>query len=111
MALYREAAELSPPSLRSPDISPGRSRCVPWFGIRSRADPVPLVHCSRIPRCTFGRKPNIQLAVPAFAVHPQIQGLSLLIDFLPVHPVTGPLQDAGELVVRRQSPNLPQSPT
>src|SRR4051794_15581820 len=54
---------------------------------------------------------TFQLAVPAFAVHPQIQGLSLLIDSLPVHPVTGPLQDAGELVVCRQPPNLPQSPT
>src|SRR4051794_31169975 len=54
---------------------------------------------------------TFQLAVPAFAVHPQIQGLSLLIDFLPVYPVTGPLQDAGELVVCRQPPNLPQSPT
>src|SRR3954447_15692850 len=53
---------------------------------------------------------TFQLPVPAFAPHPQIQGLSLLIDSLPIYPVTGPLQDAGELVLCRQPSNLPQSP-
>ena len=37
-------------------------------------------------------------------------GLLLLVNLVPVHAVTGPLQDSCEFVVRRQSLNLTRNP-
>jgi len=47
-----------------------------------------------------------QLAVTALAPNPQLQHLVLLVDSLPVHAVTGPLKDSGELVVAWQPLSL-----
>ena len=56
---------------------------------------------------------TFQFAVAALAPHPQIQRLSLLsllVDHLAINPISGPLQDACEFVVRRQLPNYPEVP-
>ena len=53
---------------------------------------------------------TLQFAIPALAPHPQVQRLVLLVDLVPVYPVTGPLQDSGEFVVRGQLLNLTRKP-
>src|ERR1017187_9162699 len=49
---------------------------------------------------------TLQLPVAAFSPDPQLQDLALLVDFLPVHAVSGPLKDSGEVVIGRQLPSL-----
>src|SRR6266568_1517304 len=49
---------------------------------------------------------TLQFPIAALSSHPQIQALLLLVDFLPVHTVSGPLKDARKLVVTRQLPSL-----
>jgi hypothetical protein len=46
----------------------------------------------------------------ALAPHPQVQRLVLLVDLVPVYPITGPLQDSGEFIVRGQLLNLTRKP-
>jgi hypothetical protein len=53
---------------------------------------------------------TFQLAIPALSPHPQIQSLLFLVDRMPVYPITGPMQDSCELVVRRRLPNLAERP-
>src|SRR5215831_5396914 len=53
---------------------------------------------------------TLQFAVPPLPPHPEFKALVLLVDLLPVHAVTGPLQDSCEFVVRGQSLNLTQIP-
>jgi len=43
---------------------------------------------------------TLQFAVPPLTPHPQFQNLALLVDLVPVHPITRPLQDSCEFVVR-----------
>ena len=45
---------------------------------------------------------TFQLPVAALSPDPQLQGLALLVNFLPVHAVSGPLKDSGEVVISRQ---------
>src|SRR5262249_46533298 len=47
-----------------------------------------------------------QFPVPALTSHPQIQGLVLLVQGMPVDLVPGPLEDSRELVIARQSPSV-----
>src|ERR1022692_994846 len=49
---------------------------------------------------------TLQLPVTAFSPDPQLQDLAILVDFLPVHAVSGPLKDSGEVVIGRQLPSL-----
>src|SRR3954463_10674057 len=110
MALYREAAELSAPFTPQSGLHPVNLDV--YRGSEFAPGQIPhrsftaVVYLSELAAAAR----TFQLPVPAFAPHPQIRVLSLLIDFLPIYPVTGPLQDAGELVLCRQPPNLPQSP-
>src|SRR4029077_12147572 len=53
---------------------------------------------------------TLQFAVPALAPYPQLQDLVLLVDLVPVHAVTGPLQDSRKFVVAGQPLNLTQNP-
>ena len=43
-----------------------------------------------------------QLPIAALSPDPQFQSLVLLVDFLPVHAVSGPLKDSGEVIIGRQ---------
>ena len=69
---------------------------------------LPLVNLGNFldPSTTAG---TLQFAVPALPPHPQLQDLVLLVDLVPVHAVTGPLQDSCEFVIGRQSLNLAQN--
>src|ERR1700704_4535251 len=51
---------------------------------------------------------TLQLAAPAFSPYPQLKDLVLVVDSVPGHAVTRPLQD--EFVVARQLLNLTQKP-
>jgi len=50
----------------------------------------------------------LDFAVAAFATDPQPQFFGLLIDFVLVDAITGPVEDFGELVVCQQLPSLAQ---
>ena len=43
-----------------------------------------------------------QLPIAALSPDPQFQSLVLLVDFLPVYAVSGPLKDSGEVIIGRQ---------
>src|SRR5436305_6924698 len=49
---------------------------------------------------------TLQLSVPSFAPHPQLQHLGLLVDDVLVYAVPRPLKNTCELVVSRQFPSL-----
>jgi hypothetical protein len=92
-------------SRHSPDISPGILRCVPSPGTRSTVNPAPPVHRSHTRQGTCVSRRNIPACGSPLAAYPQVQCFLLPVDGLPVHPVAGPLQDAGEFVVSGQRLN------
>jgi hypothetical protein len=46
---------------------------------------------------------TLQPSVPSFAPYPQLQRLRLLVDLVLIDPIPGPVQNPGELAIRRQS--------
>ena len=46
---------------------------------------------------------TLQPSVPSFAPYPQLQRLRLLVNLVLINPIPGPVQNPGELTIRRQS--------
>jgi len=54
---------------------------------------------------------TLQFTVTAFPSDPQIQRLALVIDFLPVYAIAGPLKNTSEFVIGGQAPSLSETRT
>ena len=58
-----------------------------------------VINLSEFPSATA----TLQPSVPSFAAYPQLQRLRLLVDLVLIHTIPGPVQNPGELSIRRQS--------